>query len=116
MFLSDEKNIIELMNINFNEIVEKLRPLDPDKIILFGSYAENRASDNSDIDICIVKNEFISSQSSFKLQARKNLRNFILANHIGIDILTISEEDLNSKKDYFVRVDLLQNGKILYAK
>lgn len=104
------------MNINFEEIVEKLKPLDPDKIILFGSYAENKASENSDIDICIVKNELKSNQSSFKLQARKNLRNFILTNHIGIDILTISEDDLNSKEDYFFRVDLLQNGKILYVK
>ncbi|MBN2657358.1 MAG: nucleotidyltransferase domain-containing protein [Calditrichaeota bacterium] len=104
------------MNINFDEIVEKLIPLDPEQIILFGSYAKGTASENSDIDICIVKSDIKSSQSSFKLKARKNLRDFILTNHIGIDILTISEEDLNNKEDYFYKEDLVKNGKILYAK
>lgn len=43
-----------------HEIVERLRPLDPDKIILFGSYAYGTPNEDSDIDLYVVtKDEFI---------------------------------------------------------
>ena len=38
-----------------HEIVERLKPLDPDKIILFGSYAYGTPNEDSDIDLCIVE-------------------------------------------------------------
>jgi len=42
------------------EIVEKLKPLDPEKIILFGSYAYGTPNEDSDIDLYVVtKDEFI---------------------------------------------------------
>ena len=42
------------------EIVERLKPLDPDKIILFGSYAYGTPNEDSDIDLYVVtKDEFI---------------------------------------------------------
>ena len=37
------------------EIVERLKPLDPDKIILFGSYAYGTPNEDSDIDLFLVK-------------------------------------------------------------
>ncbi|MDO8454318.1 MAG: nucleotidyltransferase domain-containing protein, partial [Sulfurimonas sp.] len=43
-----------------HEIVEKLKPLDLDKIILFGSYAYGTPNEDSDIDLYVVtKDEFI---------------------------------------------------------
>lgn len=42
------------------EIVQKLKPLNPKKIILFGSYAYGTPSKDSDIDLYVVTNdEFI---------------------------------------------------------
>jgi len=38
-------------------IVERLRPLNPDKIILFGSYAYGTPDEDSDIDLYIVTND-----------------------------------------------------------
>jgi len=38
-----------------HEIVERLKPLKPDKIILFGSYAYGTPNDESDIDLFLVK-------------------------------------------------------------
>jgi len=104
------------MDFSFDDIVNRLIPLDPEKIILFGSYSTQNATDESDIDLCIVRKEVFHDQASFTLKARKALRDLILEKHIGIDILTISEEDLQNKDDYFYKVDLLQKGKILYAK
>ncbi len=36
------------------EIVERLKVLDPDKIILFGSYARGEAREDSDIDLFLL--------------------------------------------------------------
>jgi predicted nucleotidyltransferase len=37
--------------------VERLKPLNPDKIILFGSYAYEIPNENSDIDLFLLKLE-----------------------------------------------------------
>ncbi|SMP87795.1 Nucleotidyltransferase domain-containing protein [Epsilonproteobacteria bacterium SCGC AD-308-E02] len=43
-----------------HEIVERLKPLDLDKIILFGSYAYGTPNEDSDIDLYVVtKDDFI---------------------------------------------------------
>lgn len=39
------------------EIVERLKPLNPDKIVLFGSYAYGVPTKDSDIDIYVVTND-----------------------------------------------------------
>ena len=56
-----------------DEIVERLKPLDPDKIILFGSYAYGTPNEDSDIDLYVVtKDEFIPQ--SFKEKSEVHLR------------------------------------------
>ena len=40
-----------------DEIVERLKPLKPEKIILFGSYAYGKATEDSDIDLYVVTND-----------------------------------------------------------
>jgi len=40
------------------QIVEKLMPLKPEKIILFGSYAYGEPNEDSDLDICVVRKEY----------------------------------------------------------
>ncbi|HBF36391.1 MAG TPA: nucleotidyltransferase domain-containing protein [Firmicutes bacterium] len=37
-----------------NEIVERLKPLDPEMVVLFGSYAYGKPNEDSDIDLYIV--------------------------------------------------------------
>ena len=39
------------------EILEKLKPLNPNKIILFGSYAYGTPNEDSDIDLYVVTND-----------------------------------------------------------
>ncbi len=42
------------------EILERLRPLDPERVILFGSYAYGTPTEDSDIDLYVVtKDDFI---------------------------------------------------------
>ena len=39
-------------------IIKKLKPLHPNKIILFGSYAYGIPNENSDLDILVIMNNY----------------------------------------------------------
>ena len=60
-----------------NEIVSRLKPLDLDKIILFGSYAYGTPRKDSDIDLFLVKDVAKEDVRALRLAARRNLREFI---------------------------------------
>ena len=74
-----------------HEIVERLKPLNPDKIILFGSYAYGTPNEDSDIDLYVVtKDEFIPQsyreKSEVHLKVSRALRD-LLQKH-PTDLLT----------------------------
>ena len=45
------------------EIVLRLKPLDPEKVILFGSYAWGEPNDDSDIDLYVVTKDYFIPKS-----------------------------------------------------
>jgi len=59
------------------EIVERLKPLNPDKVILFGSYAYGTPTEESDIDLFLVKDLDVTEARNYRLSARKELRELI---------------------------------------
>jgi len=97
-----------------DEIVERLLPLRPEKIILFGSYAAGTATDDSDIDLFLVKKG--ASDKEYNLAAREKIRDLIFKYHIGFDILSGSQAFLDSRNDYFYTTEIKKNGKLLYAE
>jgi len=97
-------------------IVEKLKELNPDRIILFGSYAYGKPTKDSDIDLYLVKDVDKNRVREYKLQARKALRELIFQYGVGFDILNSSDEFLHSREDYFYKVDILEKGEVIYAK
>lgn len=99
-----------------HEIVERLKPLDPDKIILFGSYAYGTPTEESDIDLFLVKEITLEETENYELNARKSIRELIYKYKIGFDILSANDAFLASKEDYFYKVDILQKGKVLYER
>ena len=111
--MGNMKNIEKLKE----EIVERLKPLDPDKIILFGSYAYGEPDEDSDIDLFLLKDDLILSESrKYERAARKNIRDLIFKYQIGFDILSASTEEVNKREDYFFKVDIKQNGRVLYER
>lgn len=99
------------------EIVERLMPLDPDKIILFGSYAYGTPNEDSDIDLFLVKDNLSPDAiDRYELDASKNITDLIYKHKIGFDVLSASSNFLNSVDDYFYKVDILQNGRVLYER
>lgn len=96
-----------------HEIVERLKPLDPDKIILFGSYAYGTPNEDSDIDLFLVKDS--SDNSKYGVEAKLKLLDLIRKYHIGFDILSAPSGFLDSREDYFYKVDILEKGRVLYG-
>lgn len=92
------------------EIVEKLKPLNPLKIILFGSFAYGIPNINSDLDICVIKKE-VKSRSKEKREIREKLKNLSL----GKDILIATPEEYEFYKHQFgsVFMDIEQKGKLV---
>ncbi len=102
------------------EIVERLKPLNPEKIILFGSYAYGTPHQDSDIDLYVVTNDDFTPQSfkermDVKLKISRTIKD--LQKTIPIDIITHTKQmhkkfvELNSS---FSR-EILQNGVKLYG-
>ena len=56
LFTKRAKTMIDIEKLK-PLIVERLKPLNPDKIILFGSYAYGTPNEDSDIDLYIVTND-----------------------------------------------------------
>ncbi len=104
-------------NININElsteIVKRLLPLNPLKIILFGSYAYGQPTIDSDIDICVIQD----SENS-KAVLRKKIRHCLSDITIPKDIVVAGTGEFEFyKKEYgSVFMDIDQKGILLWTR
>ena len=99
------------------EIVDSLKPLKPDKIILFGSYAYGTPTEESDIDLFLLKDDLtMSSLREYRVEAKMKLLKLISKYKIGFDVLSYPTKKIREREDYFYKVDILQNGKVLYER
>jgi len=100
------------------EIVERLKPLNPDKVILFGSYAYGTPNEDSDIDLYVVtKDEFIPQSFRERMKITTVVSTAIdnIRNNIAIDLIvhTKSMADKFKKLDSSFSRELLTKGSIL---
>jgi len=103
-----------------HEIIERLKPLDPDKIILFGSYAYGTPTKDSDIDLFLVKNDLeIDELKKYTLESQKHLFDLQKKYLIGLDLFADSTsramQRLKNIKDQFYS-DIFDQGIVIYAK
>ena len=93
------------------QIIKALMSLNPDKIILFGSYAYGEPNEDSDLDICIIKRDYKNKWEE-KAKIRKSLNNL----HMPIDILNPKTDEYNFyKKEYgSVYKDIEEKGVLLW--
>ncbi|MFN0175657.1 MAG: nucleotidyltransferase domain-containing protein [Saprospiraceae bacterium] len=99
-----------------NEIVKILvAECQPEKIILFGSYAQGEAKDDSDLDLAVVKKSDLPQHkrsAEFRKALRANGRRWFF----GMDILVYTPEEIEIGKSHphsFVQ-EILSTGKVLY--
>lgn len=84
----------------------------PEKIVLFGSFAEDKVHEWSDIDLLIIKDTparpVDRSIELFRLIQPK----------VGIDLFIYTPAEYNSllKERYSFLLDILKRGKVIYEK
>ncbi len=101
------------------EIINKLKTINPYLIILFGSYAYGTPNEDSDIDILVVtQDDFMPKTFSERLEFRLSIKKIIreTSKKVPVDLLVYSRpmfqnfKELNSS---FAK-EILTNGKKLY--
>ncbi len=99
------------------EAVKRIRKIDPQKIVLFGSYAYGNPTSESDIDLFIVKDLEGKSKRDWEVEAKLQLVDLIMETHLAFDIFVDSAESVlqRLKEDSFYK-EIFTKGKILYAK
>lgn len=102
-------NIKELQPL----IVERLLSLNPDKIILFGSYAYGTPRNDSDIDLFLVKD---NAEENIEASALMKLRDLMKEYKIGFDVLSASNRFLSERSDPFYKDDILTKGLVIYVQ
>lgn len=97
-----------------SEIKEKIvREIDPEKIILFGSYAWGNPTKDSDVDLLIIQ----KSDESRRIR-QINLRRKLFGSGVPMDFIVYTPDELNKRlniRDVFVN-KILKQGKILYER
>lgn len=101
-------------NNKISELINKIaNGYDPDKIILFGSYAKGTANDDSDVDLLVIK-ETDTPRPERTFQVRKMLYGMM----IPLDILVYTpieiKESQKSKLNFLHEV--LTTGKTVYER
>ena len=99
-------------------IISALQPLEPEKVILFGSYATGSQKDDSDVDIYVVSKEnFIPQNYAENMQHYKKYSQSLksLKREIAIDLLVHTRamnRIFENNRSSFAR-DILENGERL---
>jgi predicted nucleotidyltransferase len=114
-----EYNLINIEELKL-QIVERLKPLSPDKIILFGSYAYGIPTEDSDIDLFLIKDDLkVEKMRDYKLELQKKLFDLQKKYLLGIDVFVDSTQRMDYRihhvKDQFYN-DILQKGEVIYGK
>jgi predicted nucleotidyltransferase len=104
-----------------DRLVDALKQSDPYKIILFGSYAEGTANENSDIDmVVILDNNDVAKNYEERMQKKLYINRLVrnINYEIALDILVYSKEEYKIIKNYgnYFIDEIEKTGKILYEK
>lgn len=84
----------------------------PEKIILFGSWAWGNPGPDSDVDLCVIKKTGDTRKEAIRIDEATSKRNFPL------DILVYTPEYVAKRSalgDFFIE-DILSKGKLLYEQ
>ena len=85
----------------------------PDKIILFGSYANGRPTPDSDVDLLVVMNTTASSKERSWAVSK-----LLIPRPFPVDILVRTPKEIKlalGKGDFFIE-EIVTQGKVLYER
>jgi len=89
---------------------ELVRVFKPDRIVLFGSYAEGRARDDSDVDLLVAMDHKKSGPETAAMMIEQ------LKPRFAVDLIVKSEREIKRRmeqEDFFLQ-QVMREGKVLY--
>ena len=96
------------------DAVERIvKELQPDKIILFGSYARGVATPDSDVDLLVIMNTDASSTDRYL-----RVSQLLIPRPFPVDILVKTPQEISQaidKGDFFIE-EIISRGKVLYGR
>jgi predicted nucleotidyltransferase len=96
------------------EIVNKIASgYNPEKIILFGSYADGNPKEDSDLDLFVIKDTDLP-----RPQRAVQVRKLLYGSMIPIDLIVYTPKEINESKGnrYSFVYEVLNTGKTLYER
>ena len=103
------------------EMTERLKALNPYKVILFGSYANGTPTEDSDLDVAVIlDSDKIIENFDERMERRRPVSAAIMEirYRIAMDILVYSKAEIDYLKadgNNFIE-ELESTGKVLYEK
>ena len=95
------------------EVIDRIvKNINPEKIILFGSYASGNPGEDSDLDILVIK-EMKMPRYKRSREVKKHLRGM----KIPIDVIVYTKKEVKEWKDTktaFIN-QAMKQGKLLYG-
>lgn len=96
------------------EIINRIADgFNPDKIVLFGSYASGNPTEDSDVDLLIIKDSSLP-----RPQRSIQVRKMLLGTRTPLDILVYTPKEITnglSQPNSFIQT-IFSSGKIVYEK
>lgn len=92
------------------DIINQIKPFNPEKIILFGSYASGQTTKDSDVDLVVVK----KTDQPFH-ERQKQIR-LMLKTTTPVDIFVLTPEEFEqAKQDNLFIQEISKSGKVIYG-
>jgi predicted nucleotidyltransferase len=96
-----------------NQVVETIvQNVHPDKVVLFGSYANGNPNEDSDLDLLVVKD-----MSQKRIQRGREIRKYLRGTGIPVDLLVYTPQEIEEWRDtkaaFITRI--IEQGKVLYG-
>ena len=104
----------ETINEKIDELVRRIvNRFDPEKVILFGSYARGTAREDSDADILVV----MPVRGSKRKRATE-IDIALVGLDLPVDVIVVTPEELDRNKNTIGTIiyPALKEGKVLYEK
>lgn len=96
-----------------DEVVDRIvKNMQPEKIILFGSYAYGNPGEDSDLDILVIKEMDIPRHVRIR-EVKRHLRGI----KIPVDLLVYTQKEIDEWKGIktaFIN-DVVEKGRVLYG-
>jgi len=105
-----ERQVSETLPAAVERIVQELQP---EKIILFGSYAYGTPSPGSDVDLLVIMETEESSKERSWAVSR-----LLIPRPFPVDILVRTPQEIQralAKGDFFIR-EIIAQGRVLYER